>query len=316
MTKALVIHPLVRILLVPATLLALESLWSFLDGRRFVRLVRRSLGQPPGSYQPPAAVIVPCKGLDPGFDLNLTAFLTQRYPAYQLIFVVASEEDPAYRYLKERLKAPAARGPALKTALLVAGRSEARGEKVNNLLAGIAAVEPQTEVLVFADADATPREDWLKSLVAPLEDGRVTVSTGFRWYLPGESFASQLRAAWDASIATMMGEHDHNFAWGGSMAIRAADFKRLRVAERYWASTVSDDYALSARPAAGFASSLGASSRAARIRASANFCAGPTARSLSRACTRHASGGRRSGSTCSTARRFLSGWAPSFFLLG
>jgi len=243
-TKALVIDPLVRIFLVLATLLTLQSLWSFLDGCRFLRLVRRSLGQPPGSYRPPAAVIVPCKGLHSGFEGNISAFQAQRYPDYQLIFVVASEEDPAYRYLKERLKASSARGPALKTALLVAGRSENRGEKVNNLLAGIAAVEAQTEVLVFADADATPREDWLKWLVAPLEDERVTVSTGFRWYLPGESFASQLRAAWDASIATMLGKHDHNFAWGGSMAIRAADFKRLRVAERYWASTVSDDYAL------------------------------------------------------------------------
>src|SRR5207302_2944225 len=135
-TKALVIHPLVRIFLDLATLLALESLWSLVDGRRFLRLVRRSLGQPPGSYQPPAAVIVPCKGLDAGFDLNVSAFLTQRYPDYQLIFVVASEEDPAYRYLEERLKARSARGPALKTALLVAGRSETRGEKVNNLLAG------------------------------------------------------------------------------------------------------------------------------------------------------------------------------------
>jgi ceramide glucosyltransferase len=62
--------------------------------------------------------------------------------------------------------------------------------------------------------------------------------------LPSTSFASRLRAAWDTSIATMMGEHDHNFAWGGSMAIRTADFKRLKVAEHYWKGTVSDDYAI------------------------------------------------------------------------
>jgi cellulose synthase/poly-beta-1,6-N-acetylglucosamine synthase-like glycosyltransferase len=42
----------------------------------------------------------------------------------------------------------------------------------------------------------------------------------------------------------MMGDHDHNFAWGGSMAIRAADFHNLGIAERYWANTVSDDYAM------------------------------------------------------------------------
>jgi ceramide glucosyltransferase len=70
------------------------------------------------------------------------------------------------------------------------------------------------------------------------------VSTGFRWYLPGAGFVSQLRAAWDTSIAMMLGEHDHNFAWGGSMAIRTADFQQLAVAKRYWSNTVSDDYSL------------------------------------------------------------------------
>jgi hypothetical protein len=43
----------------------------------------------------------------------------------------------------------------------------------------------------------------------------------------------------------MMGDRGVKFAWGGSMAIRAADFRRLRVAEDYWVSTVSDDYGLS-----------------------------------------------------------------------
>jgi ceramide glucosyltransferase len=242
---ALVIHPPAKIFLILGTLLALQGLWSLLDSRRFLRLVRRSLERPPGGYQPPATVIIPCKGLDSGFDLNVSRFLAQRYTAYQLILVVASEEDLAYRHLAERLARPSEAKPgALKTALVVAGHSETRGEKVNNLLRGVRAADPGTEVLVFADADATPGEDWLRSLVEPLADPRVTVSTGFRWYLPGETFASQLRAAWDTSIATLLGEHRRNFAWGGSMAIRAADFRRLQVAERYWASTISDDFAL------------------------------------------------------------------------
>lgn len=234
------------IFLILAILLALQSAWSLVDGYRFLRLVRRSRQQAPGDYQPFCAVIIPAKGLDPGFEVNLTAFLAQDYPAYQLILAVAAEDDPAYRALEQRLKElpPPRADHAVKTALVVAGRSEVRGEKVNNLLAGLKAVEPAAQVLVFADLDATPASDWLPSLVAPLADAGVTVSTGFRWYLPGQGFASRLRAAWDTSIATMLGEHSHNFAWGGSMAIRVADFRRLEVAERYWASTVSDDYAL------------------------------------------------------------------------
>lgn len=216
------------------------------DGYRFLRYFRQSRRRPPGSYAPRAAVIVPCKGIDPRFEPNLSRFLSQDYAHYQAIFVVASENDPAYAALAaflEKFRATGA-GNAPETALVVAGFSEIRGEKVNNLLRGLSVANPEAEVLVFADIDARPGRDWLRSLVAPLAEPSVTVSTGFRWYLPGPDFVTQLRAAWDTSIATLLGDHNHNFAWGGSMAIRSREFKRLRVAEDYWARTVSDDYAL------------------------------------------------------------------------
>lgn len=212
------------------------------DGYKFLALVRRRRRELLPGFAPLTSVIIPCKGVDGDWDKNLEAFLTQEFPAYQIIFAVASESDPAYARLAELLKRPAGARP--KTSPVVAGYAEGRGEKVNNLLRGLEAVDPAAQVLAFADIDARPGRDWLRSLVAPLEDPHVTVSSGFRWYLPREGFASRLRAAWDTSIATLLGDHDHNFAWGGSMAIRAADFRRLQVAERYWASTVSDDYAL------------------------------------------------------------------------
>jgi len=232
--------------LILATLLVLQSILSLQSGYRFLRLVRRSLRTPPGDYLPPVALIIPCKGLSQDLESNFARFLTQDYSGgYELVFVVASEEDPAHRYLLERLRTWARDCPELHaTSVVVAGRSEVRGEKVNNLLQGLTAVSRRAEVLVFADADARPKADWLRCLVSPLADRSVTVSTGFRWYLPGCGFASQIRAAWDTSIATMLGEHDHNFAWGGSMALRAKDVDRLRLAERYWAHTVSDDYAV------------------------------------------------------------------------
>lgn len=211
--------------------------------------MRHSRQQPPGNFTPPTALIIPCKGVDADFEANLTRFLTQDYPNYQLIFVVATLEDAAYSALTALLEkvnkpdAPHAHS-APRTALLIAGYSDGRGEKVNNLLCGLGAVDPAAEVLAFADADARPGKDWLRSLIAPLEMQSVTVSTGFRWYLPGAGFVSQVRAVWDTSVATLLGEHRHNFAWGGSMALRVSVFKRLQIAERYWAHTVSDDYAI------------------------------------------------------------------------
>ncbi len=213
------------------------------DGYRFLRFVRKARHEPPGNFTPHVALIIPCKGVDLHFEENLRGFLSQDYPKYDLIFAVASPNDPAHESIEALLQeSSGAGGP--KTSLVVAGYADNRGEKVNNLLRGLSEVDSAAEVLVFADVDARPARDWLRSLVAPLADSKVLVSTGFRWYLPGASFVSQMRAAWDTSIATLLGDHDHNFAWGGSMAIRAVDFRRLQVAERYWANTVSDDYAL------------------------------------------------------------------------
>ncbi len=229
-----------------AIFLTLQSLWSLREGFQFLNLIRRSWKGLPGPYHPPAAVIIPCKGQDPNLEENATAFLSQDYPAYQVIFVVASTSDAAWHTLTKILSehAESEKAQRIKASLIVAGYSDTNGEKVHNLLAGLGAVEPEAEILVFADIDARPALNWLQFLAAPLKDAAVTMTTGFRWYLPDASFTSKLRAAWDASIATMLGEHQHNFAWGGSMAIRKADFERLKVAETYWQGTVSDDYAI------------------------------------------------------------------------
>ncbi|MGH9403062.1 MAG: glycosyltransferase [Terriglobia bacterium] len=241
-----------------AILLLLQSILSLRSGFQFLRFLRKSLRLTPAPYHPQAAVIIPCKGRDEDLERNATQFLAQDYPSCQVIFVVATESDPAYAFLaslieqnsRERKNGPAGQGSRasqttrVNPVLIVAGYSDCNGEKVHNLLAGLNAVDAQTEVLAFADIDAQPHQGWLQALVGPLGDSTVTVSTGFRWYLPGAQFTSRLRAAWDSSIATMLGEHRHNLAWGGSMAIRRADFTNLRISEKYWQGTVSDDYAL------------------------------------------------------------------------
>jgi ceramide glucosyltransferase len=244
-----------------AVLLTAQSLCSLGDGFRFLRSVRASRAKSPADFHPPAAVIIPCKGVFPGFKYNIEKYLTQDYPEYKVIFAVASEDDPARAVLATLIEArqkattglapsreaaravgASAPGQAARADLVVAGISGERGEKVNNLLAGLKRVGPAAELLVTADADASPGRDWLRSLVGPLADPAVTVSTGFRWYIAGRGFASQLRAAWDTSIATLLGDWKENFAWGGSLAMRAADFRRLDIAGRYWPRTVSDDY--------------------------------------------------------------------------
>lgn len=241
--------------LILASLLVLQSLLSLRGGFRFLAFVDRKLRAPLNDYHPRAAVLVPCKGRDPDLEENAAMFLGQDYPEYQVIFIVASASDPAWPYLTALVERAgvAQESAGRRCSVVIARPSTSNGEKVNNLLAGLQSADGNAEVLVFADIDARPEPAWLRNLVSPLEDPATTISTGFRWYMPGPGFVSRLRAAWDSSIATMMGDHPHNFAWGGSMAIRREEFARLRVAEEYWQGTVSDDYAITraARKAGG-----------------------------------------------------------------
>jgi cellulose synthase/poly-beta-1,6-N-acetylglucosamine synthase-like glycosyltransferase len=109
----------------------------------------------------------------------------------------------------------------------------------------VGAADAGSEVFVFVDSDARPREGWLRQLVAPLADERTGAATGYRWFLPVRGgFSSTLRAVWNASIASALGEQrGRNFCWGGSTAIRRATFERAGVLAE-WEGAASDDFAM------------------------------------------------------------------------
>ena len=52
-----------------------------------------------------------------------------------------------------------------------------------------------------------------------------------------------MRSVWNASSVSILGDHNRNFAWGGSLAIRRETFERIGVLQA-WHGAVSDDYAI------------------------------------------------------------------------
>lgn len=229
-----------------AILMLAQSVWALIGGFEFERYVRSARNAPLPPDGPFASVIIPCKGMEPGMESLLAGYLAQDYSSFEVIFIVATENDSAYPILKKQSDPHkhSKSGNASRVEVVVAGLNSGNGEKVNNLLRGLEVISPQSLLLVFADADAHPERDWLRSLTSPLSDPRTTVSTGFRWYIPNSQFGSRLQAVWDSSVATMLGPKPAPFAWGGSMAIRRTDFEGLKIAEKYWSGTISDDYAL------------------------------------------------------------------------
>lgn len=212
------------------------SLW---EGWKWMLMVRRRVSSHAGFYAPRVAVICPCKGSEQGLEGNLAALLNFDYPNYETYFVLASALDSA-RPVIDRVSS-AKQKPAQ---VIVAGSPKGCGEKVNNLRAAVKELGGKFDVFVFVDSDARLGRSWLAHLVAPLADANVGAATTYRWYFPNKGgFASNLLSAWNAAIATQLGEHARNFCWGGGMAIRREAFERARVLEA-WEGAVSDDWAL------------------------------------------------------------------------
>jgi cellulose synthase/poly-beta-1,6-N-acetylglucosamine synthase-like glycosyltransferase len=80
--------------------------------------------------------------------------------------------------------------------------------------------------------------------VAELGEPGVGVASAYRFYRPVPAGpGTVLRSVWNLSVLALLGEHDRNFAWGGSMALRREVFDRARITEA-WRGALSDDYAV------------------------------------------------------------------------
>lgn len=224
------------VLIVEQILQGFYNLW---DGLRWLHLAQRRAASHSGFYAPRVALLCPLKGTEPGLELNLAALAGFDYSDYEIFFTMAATEDPA-RKIVERLAASSKR----KIHVVVAGRPDGCGEKVNNLRAAVQQAAGGFDVFVFADSDGRPGRSWLAHLVAPLADANLGAVTTFRWlFRQTGGFWSALASAWNAPAATFLGEHHHNFCWGGGTAIRRERFEQCNVLE-FWNGSVSDDLSL------------------------------------------------------------------------
>ncbi len=219
-----------------ATILIIQSLISLLQGFQYLRYFQNISVS--SDFTPSAAIIAPCKGIDQSMNKFLDSLFSQNYSNYQIVFVVEDQADPAFKEIVSWQE----KFPKIKSRCLIAGKSQNCGQKVHNLQVAISTLGKEVEVFAFVDSDICLPSHWLKCLINPLKDKEVGATTGYRWFIPS-NFASLLRSIWNASIATSLGDHRNNFAWGGSMAILQKTFEAIGV-ENYWKTTISDDYAL------------------------------------------------------------------------
>ena len=220
------------------------GLLSLRGGARFVRYLQIEIAKDQPDYAPFATVFVPCRGVDDGLKENILSLFAQDYPAFEIIFISDSADDPAFAVIEEaRRTYDHVTGPVIRT--VVAGAATDTGQKVHNLRVAVTAADSRSEVFVFTDTDARPPEFWLRFLVGSLKKPAAGAATGYRWFLPFKGgLAAYVQSVWNAAIASALGDNtEKNFCWGGATAIRRSTFEKLRIAER-WRGTVSDDFTL------------------------------------------------------------------------
>ncbi len=212
----------------------LMLLWTY----ESARFMRSRLNKPaPREYVPRTQIYIPCKGVEPTFDQMVESVRKQNHPSYQVTFIVESTDDPAYSRLVELLRDA---GPAFR--VIVAGKAVDCSQKVHNLLAATAQIDPDIEAVAFADSDIVMEPDWLRWLVSRLNREGVGATSGYRWMLPDKGdYLAQAVAALNASAASGLGNHHSwNPIWGGSWSMRRELFDRLEIRRR-WKGTLADD---------------------------------------------------------------------------
>lgn len=202
--------------------------------------VRRAA--PAGAARPPATVLKPLCGAEPGLYEHLRAFCRQDYPEYQIIFGVRDPADPA-RWVAERL---AAEFPLLSIDIVVNPQQHGNNHKIGNLINMLE--RARHEVLVMADSDAFVGPDYLATVTAPLLDPKVGLVTCTYRAEPTDKIWSRLGAMYmnewylpSVLVAWLFGYQ--GYVSGQTMCLRRATLEAIG-GFRAIANHLADDHRL------------------------------------------------------------------------
>jgi ceramide glucosyltransferase len=171
------------------------SLWSevrFLWRRREAR-GRYSAGQAAGGFTPPVSILKPLRGTDRQMYEGFRSHCMQEYPEYEIIFGINSADDEAVADV-ERLRREF---PEREIRLMVCSDVLGSNRKVSNLTQMLRVAK--YDHIIINDSDIRVPRDYLRRIVAPMQDERVGLVTALYRAEAGESLASRMEAV---TIAT------------------------------------------------------------------------------------------------------------------
>jgi ceramide glucosyltransferase len=175
---------------------------------------------------PRVTVLKPLAGSDEDLEANLESFARIDYPSFEIVFGVASPDDPAFSVAT----AFVARHPRIDARLVVTDPDAATNPKVAQLV-GMERMATG-DVYVISDSNVRVSPTYLWSLVNELNDERVglvaSLFAGTGEKTLGAALENlQLCAATSPGLVAMNAVTDRPLVVGKSMALRRRDLARL-----------------------------------------------------------------------------------------
>ncbi|UFS71354.1 bacteriohopanetetrol glucosamine biosynthesis glycosyltransferase HpnI [Geomonas sp. RF6] len=193
-------------------------------------------------FTPPVSILKPVKGMDGESFQNFASFCCQDYPAYQIVFAVASDSDPVIPVIKEVMAA----FPETDIELVVDGAIHGANYKVCNLMHAFAAAKH--DFLIVCDSDIRVRKTYLREVCAPFADPQVGLVTSL-YRTSGVAGAGCAIEALGFScemvpnVMAALKLEGLSFALGASMAVRRDALRKIGGFEAL-VDYLADDYQL------------------------------------------------------------------------
>ena len=201
------------------------------------RVRQRELGL---NFTPPLSLLIPVRGVDFAAAENFASFCRQDYPDYQIIFGCRAETDPVIPIIK-KLQADF---PNRKIDLIVSDFAIGTNAKVANLHN----MYPHAahDYLLIVDSDIRVTADYLRRVVAPLQQAQVGMVTCLYRGKHAPSFAAQLEnigisANFGPEVMSSRALQGIKFALGSTIVTRRAIFEQIGGFKAV-ADYLADDY--------------------------------------------------------------------------
>jgi ceramide glucosyltransferase len=210
-----------------------------------LRFFRRKAAQAPPEYCPPVSLLKPVRGVDFASGENFSSFCAQDYPAYEILFAVNDESDPAVPLIRQIM----AEFPQRRIRLFTSAENLGANRKVNKL--AMLVREARHDVLVLTDGDVRVGPNYLREVVAPLREKKIGAITSFYRAITQENLFAKLEAVGAASdffagVLLARWKEGVRFALGASIATTKEWLEKMGGFEAL-ADVLADDYELGLR---------------------------------------------------------------------